>query len=372
MKKKILMMLLMSVMMLTACGNKEEAAPSTEENTEADGTQERGPQYLKDYHAADYVTLGEYKGVEVVLAEPEVTEEDVESYIAYVLQNSPISTPVTDRAVEEGDIANIDYEGKLDGVAFEGGTAQGYDLAIGSGTFIPGFEDGIIGMNIGETKDVEATFPDPYQNNPDLAGKVATFTVTVNSISVQEIPELTDEYVAGLEMEECKTVDEYRAYMKEILLEQRMASYEDEKENLVITAITENTEFQEPPAGLVDRMNATLVGYVESYAGMYGMDAGSYVAAVYGGTAEEYEATLLEEAKLVAQQYLMMQAIADAEGLTVSDEELNTMLSEEAAAYGYESADAYKEVIDVEAYREYLMSENVLTFITENAVAKAE
>lgn len=389
MKKKILTLLLAaSMVMLAACGNKEagEAADSSaKEEASADGEASaseegegdselmeiNGPQYLSEIKPEEYITLGEYKGIEVTLEEPEVTDDYLDGYIQYVLQNSPVSTPVTDRAAELGDTVNIDYEGKLDGVAFDGGTAAGQDLTLGSGQFIDGFEDGVVGMEIGDTKDVEATFPDPYTNNPDLAGKTAVFTVTVNSISLQEVPELTDEYVAGLGMEEYSNVEEYKNYMYEVLMEQEQQSYESEKSNLVIEAAATAAEMKEAPEGMTARMYNTLYNNISMYASMYGADVGTYVANVYGGEAEAYQDTLLAQAQMMAQRYIMMQAIADLENLSVSDEELEEQLAQEAEDYGYESAEAYKEAIDVEAYREYLMTQKVIAFLSENAVTKA-
>ncbi len=328
--------------------------------------------YMKDFDASDYVKLGDYKGVEVVLADPAVTEEEIEEYINYTLSAAAVSEPVTDRAVEMGDIANIDYVGKMDGVAFEGGTGEGYDLTIGSGQFIPGFEEGVVGMEIGKTKDVEVTFPDPYTNNPDMSGKPAVFTVTVNSISQKKIPELTDEFVAGLAMEECSNVEEFRTYISDTIMQQKQSDYDTQKTNLAITAVTEICEFKEVPSGMVERMNTTLTNNIGSYASMYGMDIRSYVAAVYGGTEEEFEETLLEQTKLMAQQYIMMQAIADKEGIEVTDEEADTLLEEDAALYGYETAEEYKATIDVDAYREYLLTTEVMDFLAENAVVVAE
>lgn len=351
MKKKLLALVMaLSMVMLCACGANAE--------------------YLKDFDASKYVTLGEYKGISVQMnqAEPSVTDEYLDGYIQYVLSNDPIYTEVTDRTVETGDVTNIDYEGKIDGVAFEGGTAQGQQLTIGSGRFIEGFEDGMIGMEIGETRDVEATFPDPYENNPDLAGKVAVFTVTLNGISIAEVPELTDEYVAGLEMEGVTTVEEYRDYMYDLLLQQAQSSYDTEKVNLAIEAIEASSTFKDAPEAMVERMNESILSSVNSMASTYGISAGDYVAIMYGGEAENYEETLKEQSAVAAKQYMMLQAIADAEGLAVSDEELESILTAEATLYGYE-LDAYKEMIDTEAYREYMMTENVMEFLKNNVVA---
>ena len=380
MKKKMLAVLLTVAVSMTAvaCGDKASEEQGTETVKETTETAQQDTTaaeavtavggYMKDLNAEDYVTLGEYKGVEVTLDEPEITDEYLDGYIEYVQQNNAVSTPVTDRAVEMGDVVNIDYVGKIDGVAFDGGSAQGSDLTIGSGQFIDGFEDGCIGMKVGETKDVEATFPDPYKNNPDLAGKVAVFTVTVNSISVEEIPELTDEYVQSLSLEGCTNVEEYRAYVYDVLLEQQQESYESDKADLAYEKVAAECEFKDAPEAMVTRMNNTLTSNLSSYASMYGVDLGTYVSAMYGGTAEEYETTLLEQSKMMAQHYLMMQAIADREGLSVSDEELEEQLSQEAQDYGYETVEEYKSLVDVEAFREYLMTQKVLTFLGENAV----
>lgn len=389
MKKKLLAALsaafVVTALMLTACGSQkeetsanelsEETAKGTEAETEtgedkSEGKEKAGStelgengtalQYMKDLRAADFVELGEYIGVEVAM------DDYLESYIEYTLQNDLLE--ITDRTVELGDIVNIDYEGKLDGVAFEGGTAQGADLTIGSGQFISGFEEGCIGMEIGETKDVEAYFPDPYKSSPDLAGKTAIFTVTVNSISA--VPKLTEEYVQSLALDDCASVEEYRAYLYEAL--KKESSYEEEKQNLAYQAVAETCEFKEAPAGMVQRMNDTLLSNLSSYASMYGIDVGTYVAAVYGGDGQDYEEVILEQAVMMAQYYLMLQAIADKEGLAVSDEELQTELAAEAESYGYESAEEYGSLIDIEAYREYLMTQKVLQFLSDNASAVLE
>ena len=139
---------------------------------------------LNDIKPGDYVELGEYKGITVELAPATVTDEQVEEYINNLALSSPLMTEITDRAVESGDVTNIDFEGRYADTeeAFDGGTAQGYDLEIGSGSFIPGFEDGVIGMNVGESKDIKLTFPEDYAA-ANLAGKEVIFKVTVNKIS---------------------------------------------------------------------------------------------------------------------------------------------------------------------------------------------
>lgn len=362
-KKTLFAIVSAAALMLAACGNTkdEETAQDTKD-----------PAYLKDITVADFVTLGQYEGIELEMESPEVSDEYLEGYIQFMLANNPVYEQVTDRAVEMGDVVNIDYEGKLDGVAFEGGTAQGTNLGIGSGSFIEGFEEGCVGMEIGETRDVEAFFPDPYSRNPDLAGKTAVFTVTVNSISVPQTPELTDEYVAGLGIENCQSVEEYREFVHDILLEQQQSSFEDNKINLVVEQAAENAQIKEAPAGMVERMYSTLLANVTSYARMYGMEIGEFVAGEYGGEAESYEATLREQAETMAKRYLLMQAIAEEEGLVISDKELEEEIAAEAESYGYETAEEYREAIDVEAFREYLMTQKVIEFLADSALVKTK
>ncbi len=363
-KRKLLgSILAAAALTLAACGNTKES----EEAGEA-----KEAVYLKDIAVEDYVTLGQFEGLEIDLEEPEVTEEYLESYIQFMLANNPVYTLVTDRAVEMGDVVNIDYEGKLDGVAFERGAAQGADLEIGSGSFIEGFEDGCIGMEIGETRDVEAHFPDPYSSNPDLAGKTAVFTVTVNSISVPQTPVLSDEYVAGLGIEDCESVEDYREFIHDILMEQQRTSFENDKMNLVVERAAENSQVKDAPAGMVERMRSTLLANITSYANMYGMEIGEFVAAEYGGEAEDYEKTLQTLSETMAKRYLLMQAIALEKELEVSDGELDEELAAEAVSYGYESAEEYREAIDVEAFREYLMTQKVIEFLAGSAVVKTQ
>ncbi len=324
--------------------------------------------YLSDFQAEDYVTLGEYKGLTVDLEEPELSEEVLEGYFNLALTGRVDLTEVTGRSVRLGDTANIDYEGKMDGIAFEGGTAQGYDLTIGSGSFIDGFEDGVIGMKIGETKDIDLNFPDPYKNNPDLAGKPVVFTVTVNSIAV---PQVTDEYVVGLALEDCITAEDYRRYAYDILKEQVQSEFESNKVNAALAAAEENAVFKKVPEGMLNRMKETMRENLTSYAAMNGVDIGTYVAYVYGGSAENYEDTILEQAELTVQGCIMMAAIAHAEGIEITDQELEDGIAQQTAgyaSYGYDSEEAYRETIDEEAYREFLLMEKVSDFLAENVI----
>ena len=207
--KRLLAGTLAALMLLTAasCGktNGEETTASstadtsgTTEATEYTPTEQNWPDGF-DYTAinlADYIKLGKYKGVTVTLTtSSEITAADVEKYIEDVRTQHSRTVEITDRGAKNGDELVIDYKGTLDGVAFDGGTATGTTLTLGAGGWIDGFEDGMVGMKAGETKTIDATFPDPYKNNPDLAGKTVQFEITVHSVSETVIPEYNDAFV---------------------------------------------------------------------------------------------------------------------------------------------------------------------------------
>lgn len=355
--------------LMTGCGNADtdtaettqESMAESETGTEA-GTEDYGPEaYLSGINVADYVTLGEYKGIEVSVDAPVVTDEYLDSYIDYVLQSNMVTTEITDRPVEEGDIVNIDYEGKIDGVAFDGGTAQGYDLTIGSGTFIDGFEDGLIGAETGETVDVNVTFPENYQGE-EVAGKDAVFTVTVNSISVETLPELTDEFVQGLDVG-VNTVEEYRQYAYDLLMEEEQATHDSNAEIAVLEAVMAGSQIQAPPEDMTNRYYNRIIDNMTYYASLYGYDLETFLS--MQGTSED---AIRESAAQAGQEIIVMQAIADAEGLSVTDEELDAEIETNAGSLGYDDVEEYRASLDVEGYREYMMSEKVLNFLLENAV----
>ena len=355
--------------LMTGCGNADtdtaettqESMAESETGTEA-GTEDYGPEaYLSGINVADYVTLGEYKGIEVSVDAPVVTDEYLDSYIDYVLQSNMVATEITDRPVEEGDIVNIDYEGKIDGVAFDGGTAQGYDLTIGSGTFIDGFEDGLIGAETGETVDVNVTFPENYQGE-EVAGKDAVFTVTVNSISVETLPELTDEFVQGLDVG-VNTVEEYRQYAYDLLMEEEQATHDSNAEIAVLEAVMAGSQIQDPPEDMTNRYYNRIIDNMTYYASLYGYDLETFLS--MQGTSED---AIRESAAQAGQEIIVMQAIADAEGLSVTDEELDAEIETNAGSLGYDDVEEYRASLDVEGYREYMMSEKVLNFLLENAV----
>lgn len=371
----------LSAMMLAGCGDsaaeetQESTAAETQESSEAAETEETVEEkvyadeaYMDYLNVDDYVELGNYFGVEVTLEAPYVTDAQVENYIQTVLNNNPVRTEITDRAVKDGDVTNIDYVGKRDGVAFDGGTGSNQELVIGSGSFIDGFEEGVIGMKIGETKDLNLTFPDPYKINPDMSGAEVVFTVTLNNIYEEAEAQLNDEFVAGLEIENIETVDDYRQYVYDGLMENAQYQYDMNVESAVLNAVHENASFKKVPEAMAERYYDRLVSNMSYQAALYGMDLEMFMLYGYGMEPEQYEQDMKDSAQQAAEQILMLQAIAEKEGLTVSDEEMEEDIAAKAAEYGYETEE-YKELIgsEMKGYREFVMSEKVTAYLLENA-----
>lgn len=337
-KTATLAVLAAASVLMTACGSKE---------------------YLKDIKASDYVTLGNYLGIGASAEEPTVQDGEVDAYMTYyVLPQIPVEE-VTDRAVQEGDTVNIDFEGLLDGVAFDGGTGAGYDLKIGSHTFIDGFEDGLIGVNYGDTVSLDLTFPDPY-SNPDLAGAAVVFNVTVNGRKD------VDGFVQSLGIEGCSTEQELRDVVYNALYDNAVAIYENTIETILTNTIMSNCVFKEPPAKMVERFAQSIEEESTADAAQYGMTLGDYMLASRGMDETAYKELFKTEAVTRAQQYIMYQAIADAEGLNPTEEQLQEEISARVEVYGYESEEAFREGNDMEALKERLMRRNVMEFLKEN------
>ncbi len=324
---------------------------------------------LSKMETSKYVELGTYKGLEVsVPKKQEVTEEYKQNYVDYILSQHPSYTDAPkDWKAETGDIVNIDYVGKIDGEAFEGGSDQGFDLQLGSHRFIDGFEDGLIGAVSGETRDVELSFPDPYPPNPDLAGSPVVFTVTVNSIQKAQTPELTDEFVLMLGVG-CETVAEYDEYVTKLLEEESQQTYDNNLEQALVDKAMEGCTFQEPPKAMEDQYYDRAVRNVSRMASANGMTLEAMVTGYFGSTMEDFEAQAREGAVLSCKESIMLQEIANREGITVTQKEVDAALEEAAAEGGFESVDKLKEAGGDENYEDYVMCEKVLALLKENAV----
>lgn len=351
MKKKIASLLtaVLAVGMLTACGSSD------------------ADKALKDMDVEKYVTLGEYKGLNVTVAPITVDEAQVDSLVdsAYSTYISAENGGITDRAVAVGDTANIDYVGKKDDVAFDGGTAQGYNLTIGSNSFIDGFEDGLVGVMPGETVDLELSFPEQY-HSADLAGQAVIFTVTVNFIVPEE---KSDDVVMAMGIEDVTTVEQLRQYAYDYLYSMAQTNYNASLGNSILYGFMESCIFEEIPQEIVDMYYNQGVQKIAQQAANYGMLPESFVPAYFG---MEYDAFLAEFGEEAAKQNIAMQAVANAENLNVTDEELNAKLLEYAQMAGFNSVEEFLGDESIEMYRDNMMYEKVMAFLTENAVISNE
>ena len=283
------------------------------------------------------VTLGEYKGIKFNKVEYNVKDEDVENEIKRLQESRSRLVDVTDRAVENGDTVVIDYSGSVDGVKFEGGTAEKQTLVIGSSSFIPGFEDQIIGMKIGEDKDLKVKFPEEYHAE-NLKGKDAVFAVKLHEIKKKELPEVNDEFIkdaAGAE-----SVDAYKKEVRERLEKQNADRAEREIEDAIVQKITDNASVEIPDAMIeaqIDRMVQEM-DYRLSYQGLKLADYLKYI----GQTMEDYRKNYREQAEKLVKSQLVIEKIIDTEKLEATDAEVDEKIEEMAKAQGKKAPELKK------------------------------
>ena len=319
-----------------------------------------------------YIQLGQYKNLNVTRVSTDVTEEDIENELNESIDSYLEPVKVLDRdTVEKGDIVNIDYTGRLNGVAFDGGSAKGFDLTIGSGTFIDGFEDGLIGVKTGEEVVLDLTFPDYYPNNEDLAGQLTEFTVKVNSISHK--PEVTDDIVKEATAGEYATINDYKVYIKEDL-EKSAAQYADSimYDDLWSMAVDNATVTKDFPEDMLKEKVDKMRQNAQSYAAAYGVDFDTYLSGMMGVTREEFDAQIEDYAVTAAKESMVLLAIAKAEGLEVTSDELNKAIDEYVELYQYDSAEDFKNSVDLKDFEEYILLSKVQEFLADNAVIDKE
>lgn len=315
-----------------------------------------------------YIQLGEYKGLTAERINHEVTREEIDEEINLLLQSAAEFKDVVDRAVREGDTVNIDYEGKLDGVTFDGGTAQGYDLEIGSDSFIDGFEDGLIGVNLGDTVDLNLTFPTEY-HSAELAGKDVVFTVTVNGIKEKELPEFTDDLINELSGGQyTKTADYIEALKQQIALEYTEKADLEMYNTLWQTAVDNATLLKDLPSDYVQGKVSTTLLNAQKMAKEYGMSQDDFIKQYMGLSADEFTAQAAEFGERAAKESLVLLAIAKKEGLELTEEEIEKGVQEYVELYGYSSVEDFKKDNDMEQFKEYILKSKVQDFLADNAV----
>ncbi|MCF0229776.1 MAG: trigger factor [Parasporobacterium sp.] len=312
------------------------------------------------------VTLGQYKGLEYTKTATEVTDEDIDKEVERTREMNSRRVPVEGRAAEMNDIANIDFEGFVDGEAFEGGKAEGHTLTLGSGAFIPGFEEQIVGKNIGEEFDVNVTFPEDYQAE-NLKGKAAVFKCKLNDLKVKELPEVDDEFAA--EVSEFDTLEEYKADIRKSMEAAKLEESKRAAETQLVEKAIENAEMIIPDP-MVDMEVYQVAQNFQMRIESQGMKMDQYLQLV-GQTPEQF----LEQARPSAvnniKSRLVLEAVAAAENLTVSDEDLEEEVKKMAEMYQMEY-DQLKEMIgdkEKENMKKDVLMGKAADFLFDNAVA---
>ena len=377
MKKRAIMisMLLVMALSVTGCSQKtatkdkdtktEETAKTDDaEETESDNTEDTSEdtpttaELMAGIDVEKCVTLGDYKGVTVEKTIQSVTDEDVQNEIDNALANYPVEV---DQAAKEGDTVNIDYVGKIDGEEFDGGSDQGADLKLGSGKFIDGFEDGLIGARKGETRTLNLTFPEDYTQ--DLAGKAVEFTVTVNAVK-EPLTEPTDQWVAD-NIEGYDNIADYKAGIRSEQEESNEQTAENQVRYAAWTQVIDNCTINEYPETLVEVGKKLYEQQVETYAKYAGMELDAYIESS-GLTQEEYQSNMEEYGKNVAAQALVCQAICDKEGFAIGDDDYQKALQDMLTEYGC-TEDELIQTYGQDNVEQSIMLNRVSNLILENA-----
>lgn len=313
------------------------------------------------------VTLGQYKGIEVEKIDTTATEEEITAEVDKERENNSRTITVEDRSVQDGDMTVIDFEGFVDGVAFDGGKGTDYPLTIGSGAFIPGFEEQLVGAEIGKELEVNVTFPEEYHAK-DLAGKAAVFKCTVKEIKVKELPEADDDFAK--DVSEFDTMEEYKADLKKKVEERKVADAKAKKEDAVIEKIIEGAVMEIPEA-MIETQAEYLVDDFAQRLQMQGMSMDQYMQ--YTGTTPEAMTNQMKpQAKKRIESRLVLEAVAAAENIEIDDEAIEAEMNRMAEAYKME-LDKIKELISEEEkknMREDLSIQKAIELVTESAVEK--
>lgn len=377
MKKKAVVAMLIMCMAVSAaaCGKSSDTEKTTTETTdtkdsedsekdstdtdtkETDSSGENRRVSVKD--VSKYVTIGEYKGLELTRTSQPVTDDDVQAEINYNLEDN--GSEVKDGTVENGDTVTINFTGTIDGKEFDGGSAEDYELVVGDGEMIDGFEDGIVGMKSGETKELDLTFPDDYYEE-SVAGKAVVFKVTLQKFT--RPAELTDEWVA--ENTEYKTVDEYRAAVKTQLEDTAVQTADYELYSDAWNEVQAASEIKDYPKEDVDAAKKSYQELNEKYVKDAGMEMADFLES-QGMSEEDYESECQQYAESKVEQNLIVQGIMDAEGLSIDDEETQKLKDDLIKEYGFASIDEMIETYGEQEVNESLALLRVERFIVDNA-----
>ena len=310
------------------------------------------------------VSIEGYKGIEAEKKVEEVTDEAVEAELTKVRERNARTVEVTDRAAEMGDIANIDYEGSVDGVPFEGGKGEKHDLKLGSGQFIPGFEEQIVGKSVGESFDVNVTFPTEYHAE-ELAGKAAVFKTTLNAIKFEELPEADDEFAK--DVSEFDTLDEYKADMKAKMVKRNEDKAQGEFENALAEALMEKL-VAEIPEPMFETETENYVRDYDMRLRQSGLDLNTYFKYT-GLTIEALREQMRPQAERQVKVRLALEKIAELEAITIDDEAVEAEYNRISEAYGV-PADEVKKMVAAEDLKADLAVAKAMDIVKENAIVK--
>ena len=313
------------------------------------------------------VTLGDYKGVEIEKVDAEVSDEDVEAALLNEQKQNARNVPVEDRAAKLDDEVSIDFEGFIDGVAFEGGKGENYQLKLGSHSFIDTFEDQIVGKNIGDEFDVNVTFPEDYQAE-ELAGKPAVFKCKLNGIKETQLPELDDDFAA--DVSEFDTLAEYKEDLKATLKVKKEKEAKNEKESRVVDKIIENAQM-DIPEPMINTQKEQMVNEFAQQLSYQGLSIEQYFQ-FSGMTKEKFMETAEPEALRRIKSRLVLEAVAKAENIEVSEDDLNAELEKMAETYQME-ADKLKELVgdaEKEAIKLDIAVQKAVDLVRDSAVEK--
>ena len=306
--------------------------------TDVNVTEEKGVEYTFSAEVYPAITLGQYKGLEAERPVREITEQDIDDELETARKRNARKVSADDREAKMGDIANIDFDGYLNGERFDGGKAENYTLVLGSGSFVPGFEEQVVGMQIGEEKDIDITFPENY--TPELAGKAVVFKVKLNGLTVDELPELDDEFAK--DVSEFDTLDEYKADLRKNLESQRAEQAQNAFESLAIKQASDNLDVDIPDVMIQEKAEEML----RNYASNFGLDARkmSYeqLMQTMGLDASMMNQTILPSAQLQVRTDLLLEAVAKAENFETGEEELNAYAQKVAESIGAKAEDVMK------------------------------
>lgn len=310
------------------------------------------------------VTLGEYKGLEVPKSETEVTDEEIEAELKKEQEKNSRTITVEDRGAENGDIATIDFEGFVDGTAFEGGKGTDYPLTLGSGSFIPGFEDQLVGAKAGDYVEVNVTFPEEYQSK-DLAGKAAVFQCDVKKVETKELPELDDDFAQ--DVSEFDTLAEYKEDIKKNLTERKEKEARTAKENAAVDKAIENAQMEIPDAMIETQISQMLDDFSRRMQAQ-GLTMEQYMQFT-GLTADKMREEMKPQALKRIQTRLVLEKIAETENIQPSEEEVNEEISKMAEMYKME-ADKLKELLgdrELEQMKKDMAVQKAVTLVADEA-----